>query len=51
MYVWYVECHYRHVISQRDTNEDVNIVGSREADKLEQVEYLRSSVVRKLSKA
>ena len=36
-------------ISQKYKNETVNTVRSREADKLEQVEYLRFSVVRKLS--
>ena len=41
----------RDAISQKGANEDVNIVGSREPNKLEQVEYLRSSVVQELSKA
>ena len=47
----YVECYYRaRNFPKRYKNENVNIVRSLEADKFEQVEYLRSSVVRKLSK-
>ena len=37
-------------ISQKYRNENVNSVHGREANKFEQIEYLRSLVVRKLSK-
>ena len=47
----YYVVYYRDVISQKYKNENVNItIRSREADESEQVEYLHSSVVRKLSK-